>query len=150
MKAVIQRVSRAEVRISGGETRGIGKGILILLGIEPADTEHDAAWLIEKLLKLRIFDDGDGFMDLSLTDVRGGALIISQFTLFASTKKGTKPSFHRAAKPETALPSYESFVRQFRNIYDGPVETGSFGAMMEVELVNDGPVTLIIDSKNRE
>jgi D-aminoacyl-tRNA deacylase len=150
MRAVIQRVSRAEVRISGEETRSIKRGVVVLLGIEPEDRDADAAWLVEKLLKLRIFDDGHGFMDWSLAEVNGEILVISQFTLFASMKKGTKPSFHRAAKPDIAIPLYESFVRQLRNLHDHAVQTGTFGAMMDVELVNDGPVTLILDSKNRE
>jgi D-tyrosyl-tRNA(Tyr) deacylase len=151
MRAVIQRVSQAKVRVSGEAARGIGRGLVLLLGVEPADTESEAAWLLEKILKLRIFDDGDGLMNLSLTDVAGELLIISQFTLFASVKKGAKPSFHRAAKPETAVPLYELFVRLAGHQFGAEkIKTGTFGAMMAVELVNDGPVTLIIDSKNRE
>ena len=151
MKVVIQRVSRASVTSGDEAPRSIGRGLVLLLGIEPADSETDAVWLLEKILKLRIFDDGDGFMDLSLTDVKGELLVVSQFTLFASMKKGTRPSFHRAAKPDVAIPLYESFVRQAKNFLDANrVKTGKFGAMMAVELVNDGPVTLILDSKNRE
>jgi D-tyrosyl-tRNA(Tyr) deacylase len=151
MKAVIQRVSRASVAVSGEEPRGIGRGLVVLLGVEPADRDADAAWLLEKILKLRLFDDGADCMDWSLGDINGALLVVSQFTLFASTKKGTRPSFHRAARPETAAPLYELFVRLARNAI-GPdqVRTGTFGAMMSVELVNDGPVTLILDSKNRE
>ncbi|MDR0534105.1 MAG: D-tyrosyl-tRNA(Tyr) deacylase [Verrucomicrobiales bacterium] len=151
MKTVVQRVSRAEVRINGEPARSIGAGLVILLGVEPADTDADAAWLLDKILKLRLFDDNEGFMDLSLGDIDGELLVVSQFTLFASTKKGTKPSFHRAAKPEIAVPLYELFVRLARNsIGPDKVKTGTFGAMMSVELVNDGPVTLILDSKNKE
>ena len=150
MRVVIQRVSSAGVHIEGETSRFIQRGYLILLGVEPGDNESDAAWLVEKILKLRLFDDEDGLMNLSLTEVNGELLVISQFTLFASTRKGTRPSFHRAAKPEQAVALYESFVRQMQNTSPLAIKTGTFGAHMRVELVNDGPVTLILDSKNRE
>ena len=150
MRAIIQRVSRATVHIQGGDSHSIQRGCVILLGVEPGDSEIDAAWLMEKILKLRLFDDEDGLMNLSLSEVGGELLVISQFTLFASTKKGTRPSFHRAAKPEQAQDLYESFIRQIQNTGSVPVKSGTFGAHMDVDLVNDGPVTLILDSKNRE
>jgi len=150
MRVVVQRVSRAEVRINGEEPRCIGPGLLLLLGVESGDTEEDAGWLVDKLLKLRIFDDADGITNLSMTDVAAEVMVISQFTLLASTKKGTRPSYHRAAKPELARELYGSFVRQMENETGRDVPTGTFGAHMDVELVNDGPVTLLLDSKNRE
>ncbi len=134
-----------------GETRGqIGRGLLILLGVEDADTPEDGAWLAGKIARMRIFSDPEGLMNLSLQDVDGGALVVSQFTLYASTKKGNRPSYTRSAKPDTAIPLYEKFVEQLQTELGRPVATGEFGAMMEVSLLNDGPVTICIDTRNRE
>lgn len=147
MRAVVQRVSSASVTIAG-EVRGrIGRGLMILVGIEPADDASDGDWLASKLTRLRIFADEAGQMNRSVVDIAGGILVVSQFTLHASTAKGTRPSFNAAARPEHALPLYELFVRQLATHLGRPVETGEFGAMMEVALVNDGPVTFIVDSK---
>lgn len=150
MRVVLQRVSEASVTISGEVVGAIGKGMLILLGIEEADTVEDVEWLCAKITRMRIFSDDEGKMNLSLTDVKGEALVVSQFTLHASTKKGNRPSYIKAARPETAIPLYESFVQQLEQELGAPVQTGKFGAMMDVALVNDGPVTIIIDSKSRE
>jgi D-tyrosyl-tRNA(Tyr) deacylase len=150
MRAVVQRVSSARVRVEGGITGEIQTGLLVFLGIAPADTETDAQWLAEKICALRIFEDADGRMNRSVVDVVGGILVVSQFTLFASTRKGTRPSFNDAAKPEAAIPLYESFNRFASTALGRPVATGRFAAMMNVELVNDGPVTLVIDTKARE
>ncbi len=148
MRALIQRVSEASVVI-GGRTKGkIDTGLLILLGIEEDDAKDDIDWLVAKITNMRIFSDTEGKMNLSVQDVNGAALVVSQFTLHASTKKGNRPSFIRAARPEQAIPLYESFKRELaQNI---PVESGEFGADMKVSLINDGPVTIWIDSKNRE
>lgn len=150
MRVLIQRVSEASVSIEGEPTRSIGKGLLILLGIEAADEEADIAWLCGKISRLRIFEDEAGMMNKSVTDIEGGILLISQFTLFASTKKGNRPGFTRAARPEIAIPIYEQFIKQLRHESGIEVQTGTFGADMKVGLVNDGPVTIWIDSKNRE
>jgi D-aminoacyl-tRNA deacylase len=150
MRAVIQRVSRASVSISGNLKSGIGQGLLILIGIEEADTQEDIEWLSGKICRLRVFDDAEGVMNLSVTDIDGEILIVSQFTLHASTKKGNRPSYIRAARPETAIPLYEKFIQQLNNETGKEIKTGEFGAMMEVQLINDGPVTIIMDSKNRE
>jgi D-tyrosyl-tRNA(Tyr) deacylase len=150
MRAVIQRVSSARVTVAGELTGEIAHGLLVLLGVAPADLEADARWLAEKICALRIFEDGDGKMNRSVTDVAGGVLVVSQFTLLASTRKGTRPSFNDAAKPDLAIPLYETFNRIVGEILGRPVATGRFAAMMEVALVNDGPVTLVIDSKVRE
>jgi len=150
MRAVIQRVSRASVTIKGKVRSEIGKGFLILLGIEEADTKEDIDWLAGKIARLRIFDDENGVMNLSVNDTGGEAIVVSQFTLHASTKKGNRPSYIKAARPETAIPLYEQFVKQLEALLGKPVGTGEFGAMMEVLLVNDGPVTIIIDTKNKE
>ncbi len=150
MRVVIQRVSKAEVRSSNYGTSRIGEGLLILLGIEEADSESDVAWLAGKISRLRIFPDTDGVMNLSVTDVKGSVLVVSQFTLYASTRKGNRPSYIRAARPETAIPLYEMFVEQVKQTTGLEVQTGWFGAMMQIELVNDGPVTIIIDSKDKE
>lgn len=150
MRVVIQRVSKAEVRSSNYGTSRIGEGLLILLGIEEADSESDVAWLAGKISRLRIFPDTDGVMNLSVTDVKGSVLVVSQFTLHASTRKGNRPSYIRAARPETAIPLYEMFVEQVKQTTGLVVQTGWFGAMMQIELVNDGPVTIIIDSKDKE
>ena len=128
----------------------IGRGFLVLLGVESADTEEDASWLVGKIARLRVFDDGDGHMNLSLADMGGEILVISQFTLHASTKKGNRPSFIRAARPEVAVPIYEDFVRRLSGEIGRDVATGEFGADMKVALINDGPVTISIDTKNRE
>jgi D-tyrosyl-tRNA(Tyr) deacylase len=148
MRAILQRVTSASVTIDGRVVGRIDRGFLVLLGIEQADTEADGEWLAQKITKLRIFPDQAGKMNRSLADIGGGILVVSQFTLHASTAKGARPSYHAAARPELARPLYEQFVAQLTGTLGRPVATGEFGAMMTVELVNDGPVTLIIDSKN--
>ena len=150
MKTVIQRVSRAAVHIDGQTVGKIGKGLLLLVGFENSDTSEDIDWLVNKTSGLRIFSDDEGKMNLSVRDIDGEVLIVSQFTLHAKTKKGFRPSFVHAAKPEIAIPLYEEFIRKFEQVMPGKVQTGRFGAMMQVELVNDGPVTIIIDTKNKE
>lgn len=150
MRAVIQRVSEASVSIEGMKHSSIEEGLLILLGIEEADTQEDIEWLSGKISRLRIFDDEDGVMNRSVKDVGGEALVVSQFTLHASTKKGNRPSYIKAARPETAIPLYESFVKQLEKDTKRKVKTGEFGASMNISLVNSGPVTIIIDTKNRE
>lgn len=150
MRAVIQRVQNASVSIDGDVRSSVGVGLLILLGIEESDLKEDLEWLSGKIARLRIFRDSEGLMNLSLQDIGGEALVISQFTLHASTKKGNRPSYIRAARPETAIPLYEKFIHQLEKDTGRKVMTGEFGAYMQVELINDGPVTIIIDSKNRE
>lgn len=150
MRVLIQRVSRASVTISGEISGKIGPGLLVLLGIEEADGPEDLDWLCGKISRLRIFSDEEGKMNRSVTDVGGGLLVVSQFTLFASTKKGNRPSFIRSAKPDIAIPLYEQFVKTLGVVAGTSVETGEFGADMQVELLNDGPVTIWIDSKDRE
>ncbi len=150
MRAVIQRVAHASVSIGGKITAAIGRGLLVLVAVEDADTAGDIAWLGGKLARLRIFNDDQGLMNRSVQDVGGEMLVVSQFTLFASTHKGNRPSYSRAAKPETAVPLYEAFVRQLTADFGRPVATGEFGADMQVALVNDGPVTIIMDTKSRE
>lgn len=150
MRVLIQRVSSASVTIAGRVSGQIGPGLLILLGIEAADDQTDIDWLCGKICRLRIFGDDDGLMNRSVMDVDGGLLVVSQFTLFASTKKGNRPSFIRSAKPPLAVPLYEQFVKSLSEEAARPVATGEFGADMQVALVNDGPVTIWIDSKNRE
>lgn len=150
MKAVIQRVNEGSVKVKNLIEGEILKGLVILVGIEDSDTKDDIAWLSSKITNLRIFNDEAGLMNLSLKDIGGEALVVSQFTLHASTKKGNRPSYIRAAKPEIALPLYESFIRQMEADLGKKVQTGKFGAMMEVSLVNDGPVTIVIDTKNKE
>lgn len=150
MIAVIQRVSQASVTIEGNKKGEIGSGLLILLGIEDTDGEEDIAWLSKKINNLRIFNDEQGVMNLSLLEVRGEMLIISQFTLHASTKKGNRPSYIKAAKPDIAIPLYERFVEVCQQQLGRPVQTGEFGADMKVGLINDGPVTIIIDSKDKK
>jgi D-tyrosyl-tRNA(Tyr) deacylase len=156
MRAVIQRVSRARVTIAGNVNGAIDRGLLVLLGVAQSDAEADVEWLADKIAALRIFEDEAGKMNLSVIDIGGALLVVSQFTLFASTRKGTRPSFNDAAKPEIAIPLYESFVRRLQALLPPTASgtaraaTGVFGAKMDVELVNDGPVTLIIDSKQRE
>ena len=150
MRTVIQRVTSASVSISGEVKSGIGKGLLVLLGIEDADNSEDIEWLCGKISRLRIFDDKDGVMNLSVVEAEGDILLISQFTLHASTKKGNRPSYIHAAKPDIAIPLYEKFIAGLEQETGRKVSTGEFGADMMVSLVNDGPVTIIIDSKNRE
>jgi D-tyrosyl-tRNA(Tyr) deacylase len=150
MRAVIQRVSKASVSIEGKIRASISAGLLILLGIEDADLEEDVEWLSGKIARLRVFRDENGIMNHSLCDVGGEVLVISQFTLHASTKKGNRPSYIRAARPETAIPLYEKFIAQIGRDTGLEIRSGEFGAYMQVELLNDGPVTIIIDSKNRE
>lgn len=149
MKAVIQRVSEASVSIEGEIKSRISNGLMILLGIENADTGEDIEWLSRKISQLRIFNDGEGVMNLSIVDVKGEALVVSQFTLHSSIKKGNRPSYIHAAKPEIAIPLYEQFVEQLSFDLNKPVQTGEFGAIMEIALINDGPVTIIIDTKNK-
>jgi D-tyrosyl-tRNA(Tyr) deacylase len=150
MRILIQRVGEASVAIGGAVRSAIGRGVLVLIGIEEHDTQEDADWLCRKLVNLRIFPDQDGVMNLSLSEIGGEALVISQFTLHAMTKKGNRPSYIRAARGEKAIPLYEYFVRILQSELGRPVGTGEFGADMQVALVNDGPVTIWIDSKNRE
>ncbi|NJY61753.1 D-tyrosyl-tRNA(Tyr) deacylase [Salinimicrobium sp. CDJ15-81-2] len=150
MRAVIQRVSKASVTIEGVKNAEIGLGLLILLGIEDADADEDIAWLSKKIANMRIFNDCDGVMNESLLDQNADAIVVSQFTLHASTKKGNRPSYIKAAKPDVAIPLYEKFVRQLENDIGKEVGTGEFGADMKVQLLNDGPVTIILDSKNKE
>ena len=150
MRVVVQRVSSARVTIAGRIAGQIERGLLIFVGIEAADTAADGEWLAQKITKLRIFADAEQHMNLSVVDLAGGILLVSQFTLHASTQKGTRPSFNAAARPEHARPLYEQFIAQLTAALGRQVETGEFGAMMEVTLVNDGPVTLVIDSKTRE
>lgn len=150
MRAVIQRVSSASVNIGGKLHSSIDAGLLIFAGIEEADTTDDIQWLCKKIAELRIFSDADGTMNLNLRDVDGRALVVSQFTLHASTKKGNRPSYIKAARPDIAIPLYEQFVAALSLALGNPVKTGVFGADMKVALVNDGPVTILIDTKNRE
>ncbi len=150
MRLVIQRVSRASVTVEDKITGAINQGLLVLLGIEQADSEEDIDWLVQKLIQMRIFSDEEGKMNCSLQDIDGGLLVVSQFTLHASTKKGNRPSFIAAARPEQAIPLYELFIQKAAVQLGKKVEAGIFGADMKVELVNDGPVTITIDSKNRE
>lgn len=150
MRVVAQRVSHSSVSIAGKVKSSIGLGMMLLIGIEEADNQEDVEWLCNKLTKLRIFDDGNDSMNLDINQVEGSFLVISQFTLHALTKKGNRPSFIRAARPEQAIPLYELFLKRLAEISGRKVLSGEFGAMMEVELVNDGPVTILMDSKNRE
>lgn len=150
MRVVIQRVSKAAVAVHQKEISAIGHGMLILLGIEETDEAEDVKWLCAKIAKLRIFDDKMGVMNLALHEVFGQLLVVPQFTLFAQTKKGNRPSYVRAAGPEKAIPLYELFVKELEKETNTPVQTGEFGAMMHIELVNDGPVTIIMDSKQKD
>lgn len=150
MRVVIQRVSEAAVSIGGATRSSIGEGLLILLGIEDSDSQADIDWLCNKIGNLRIFSDDAGVMNLSVKDVGGAIMVVSQFTLHASTRKGNRPSYIRASKPEIAIPLYEAFIRTLAAGTGSPVKTGEFGAMMDISLVNNGPVTIIIDSKHRE
>lgn len=150
MKVVIQRVTQASVTIDGNIKSSIGLGLLILLGVEDTDTNEDIEWLSSKIINLRIFGDENGVMNRSVKDINGDIILVSQFTLHASTKKGNRPSYIKAAKPEIAIPMYEKMILQLENDLGKPIQTGEFGADMKVNLINDGPVTIIIDSKNRE
>ena len=150
MRVVLQRVSKASVQINHGINAVMQKGLLILLGIEAEDTQEDIDWLCNKIVKMRIFNDENEAMNLSLLDVDGDAIVVSQFTLHASTKKGNRPSFIKAAKPDIAVPLYEKFIKKLEESLGKPVGSGEFGADMKVELINDGPVTIIVDSKSRE
>lgn len=150
MRVVIQRVSRASVTIDGKLTSSIGKGLLVLLGIEDADDVPDIEWLSAKIVNLRIFNDAEGVMNLSVKDAAGQILLVSQFTLHAATKKGNRPSYLKASKPDVAIPLYEQMILRLEADLGQPIGTGQFGADMQVELLNDGPVTILIDSKNKE
>lgn len=150
MRVVIQRVTSASVTIDGRKKSEISQGLLILLGIENNDTEEDISWLCKKIVSLRIFNDENNVMNRSVKDVNGDMLVVSQFTLHASTKKGNRPSYIRAAKPDTAIPIYEKFVQLLETESGKSVQTGEFGADMKVTLLNDGPVTILIDTKNKE
>jgi len=150
MRAVIQRVSESRVVIGGAVKGVIQTGLLVLLAIEETDTADDIDWLSGKIVRLRIFNDDDGVMNRSVQEINGGILLVSQFTLFASTKKGNRPSYSRSARPEIAVPLYEKFISRLAQDFGKPIQTGEFGADMHVTLTNDGPVTIIIDSKARE
>jgi D-tyrosyl-tRNA(Tyr) deacylase len=150
MRAVIQRVSEAQVSIAGVVKGAIRHGLAVLLAVEEADTVADIEWLSGKIVRLRVFDDANGVMNRSVQEAQGGILLVSQFTLFASTKKGNRPSYSRSARPEIAVPLYQQFAARLAQDLGKPIETGEFGAEMRVSLTNDGPVTIIIDSKARE
>ena len=150
MRVVIQRVTKASVTINGSVNGAIQKGLLVFVGIEEADNMEDISWLSNKIINLRIFDDDQGVMNLSLKDIGGNILLISQFTLHATTKKGNRPGYSKAARPELAIPLYQSFIKQLQNDLEKEIATGEFGADMKVELLNDGPVTIVIDTKNKE
>jgi len=150
MKAVIQRVKHASVTIEGTVKSSIEEGLLVLLGIEPTDSKEDIEWLCRKIVNMRIFDDEQGVMNKSVMDVEGDIIVVSQFTLHASTKKGNRPSYIKAAKPDIAIPLYEQFVAAIQQAIGKTIGTGEFGADMKVALLNDGPVTIIIDSKHKE
>ena len=150
MRAVIQRVSRAEVAVNGSVKSAIGGGLVVLVAVEESDTDEDSEWLSGKIVRLRVFDDADGVMNWSVQEAQGEILAISQFTLFASTRKGNRPSYSRSAKPDVAIPLYERFIARLQQDLGKPIQTGEFGAHMDVSLTNDGPVTIIIDSKQRE
>jgi D-tyrosyl-tRNA(Tyr) deacylase len=150
MRAVVQRVSQASVTVGGRLTGAIERGLLVLVGIAADDTDEDIAWLAGKIAGQKLFADESGRMSLSVTETGGELLVVSQFTLLASTRKGTKPSWHRAAAPELAVPLYQKFLAAMEAAIGHPVATGEFGAMMEVELINEGPVTLVVDSRLRE
>lgn len=150
MRIVIQRVSEASVTVEGSVTGAIQKGLLVLIGIEDADTDEDIVWLSNKIVNLRIFDDAEGVMNLGIKDVDGEILLVSQFTLHANTKKGNRPSYIKASKPDIAIPMYEKMIRQLETDLGKKIQTGIFGADMKVRLLNDGPVTILIDSKNKE
>jgi D-tyrosyl-tRNA(Tyr) deacylase len=150
MRVVIQRVKHAQVSIGGQERSHIDQGLLVLLGITHDDTPSDAEWLVQKILKMRIFDDEAGVMNRSVLDVNGAVMVVSQFTLMAATQKGNRPSYIRAARPEQAIPLYEYFIENLNQSLQTPAATGEFGADMQVSLLNDGPVTIIMDTHNKE
>lgn len=150
MRVVIQRVTSASCTVEGQVTGNIDLGLLVLLGIEDADTQEDLEWLAAKIINIRIFSDADGLMNKALTDVDGNILLISQFTLFAATKKGNRPGFTRAARADKAIPLYEAMIKQLSGLLNKTIQTGVFGADMKISLVNDGPVTIVIDTKNKE
>jgi len=150
MRAVIQRVSKASVTIEGNVYSQIGNGLLVLMGIEDADTLDDIQWLSSKIVNLRIFDDAEGVMNESVKDINGDIILVSQFTLHASTRKGNRPSYIKASKPDVAVPLYEKMIQQLSDDLGKKIGTGEFGADMKVELLNDGPVTIVIDTKNKE
>ncbi|MCD0486764.1 D-tyrosyl-tRNA(Tyr) deacylase [Pedobacter sp. MC2016-14] len=150
MRAILQRVSSASCRVDNTTTGAIDEGFLVLLGIEDADTIEDLEWLAQKIANMRVFGDDTGLMNKSLSDIDGNILLISQFTLFASTKKGNRPGFTRAARPEKAIPLYEAMIKQLSTLLNKNIQTGIFGADMKISLVNDGPVTISIDTKNKE
>jgi D-aminoacyl-tRNA deacylase len=150
MKTVIQRVSQASVTVNGNIVAAIEYGLLVLVGIEDADNQDDIDWLCQKIINIRIFGDQDGVMNLSVKDIDGDIIIVSQFTLHAATKKGNRPSYIKAAKPEIAISMYEKFIDKMQITLGKPIQTGIFGADMKVSIINDGPVTIIIDSKNKE
>ena len=150
MRIVLQRVSSASVTVEGSKTADIQKGLLVLIGIEDADTQEDIDWLVGKIIKMRIFGDENDVMNCSVQDIDGDIIVVSQFTLHASTKKGNRPSYIKASKPEFAIPMYETFVKSLEKDFGKKVQTGIFGADMKVSLLNDGPVTILIDSKNKE
>jgi D-tyrosyl-tRNA(Tyr) deacylase len=150
MRAVIQRVSEASVYIDGNVHAAIGMGFMILLGVEETDDQEDVDWLAQKISGLRVFSDAQGLMNINIQDAGGEILVVSQFTLYASTKKGNRPSFIRSAKPDIAIPLYNLFTETLGRLTGKPVRTGIFGADMQVQLVNDGPVTILIDTKNKE
>jgi D-tyrosyl-tRNA(Tyr) deacylase len=150
MRVVIQRVSEASVKVDGNITGAIQKGLLVLMGVEDADTNEDIEWISSKIVNLRIFDDAEGVMNLSVKDIDGAILLVSQFTLHAATKKGNRPSYLKASKPDIAIPMYEKLIVQLKNDLGKEIPTGIFGADMKVQLLNDGPVTIVMDSKNKE
>jgi len=150
MRAILQRVTEASCVVDGKTTGQIETGFLVLLGIENADTIEDLDWLAQKIVNMRVFSDEDGLMNKSLADVNGNILLVSQFTLFASTKKGNRPGFTRAARPDVAVPLYEQMIEKLSSLLGKKVETGIFGADMKISLLNDGPVTIIVDTKNKE
>ena len=150
MRVVIQKVTQASVSIENQIVASINQGLLVLVGIEDTDTNDDIVWLSAKIVNLRVFDDDNGVMNLSVKEVEGEVLIVSQFTLHVSTKKGNRPSYIKAARPEVAIPIYEAFIKQIESLLGKRVPTGQFGAMMQVSLCNDGPVTILIDTKNKE
>ena len=150
MRVVIQRVSEASVKVDGTITGAIQKGLLVLMGVEDADTNEDIEWISSKIVNLRIFDDAEGVMNLSVKDINGAILLVSQFTLHAATKKGNRPSYLKASKPDIAIPMYEKLIVQLKNDLGKDIPTGIFGADMKVQLLNDGPVTIVMDSKNKE
>jgi D-tyrosyl-tRNA(Tyr) deacylase len=150
MRVVIQKVSKASVTVENEVISSIGKGLVVLLGIEDADTNEDIDWLVKKITQLRIFNDENGVMNRSVKDVEGEVIVVSQFTLHANTKKGNRPSYIRASKPDFAVPMYEKFIQKIETAMGKKAGTGKFGTMMDVELVNDGPVTIIIDSKQKD